>query len=188
MKYTFFIASLPEVAPENPPMTLAEFDALAEAALTPADFAQLRKFQHWFVPQDAQNDPADGAEPASVRVYEEMARFEAALRAAVARRRAVLTGLPTNDVPEFPEFYSEVESGVASAAAAPNPVERERQLDRLRLAYLDDLSLFHEFDLDQVCIYRMRLFLADKYRHRRSTEGQQNFEAAARRISQEIIN
>lgn len=186
MKYAFFIASLPVPDPEDPPMTLAEFDALAEAALTPEDFARLRRFQRWFVPEDA--DTNDDAETAPPAVFLKMARFEAGLRSAIARRRAVLTGLPLNDVPEFPEYFSEVESGVTEAAAAPNPVERERRLDQLRLAYLDELSLLHDFDLDQVCIYRMRLFLANKYRYHQTDRGQQNFEAAARRISQATTN
>jgi len=177
MMYYFFAASLPELrAGEAPPMSVGEFDEAAAGELSPAAWRRLTEFSLPSVP--------GGSAEGLPRVYREVRRFEEVLRTRIARRRADRSGTLL-ELPEPEEFVAEAESAVAQAAQAASPAEREEILDRARAARLDELESNHFFDFDFLCVYRLRLMLAERRRRRGSTErGRKNFEAALREISE----
>jgi len=176
MMYYFFAASLPSVKfGEEPPMSVAEFDAAAGGEVVRREWERLADFA---LPA------APGTAPETLlRVYREFCRFEVELRTKIARRRADRNGVLL-ELPDPETLSPEVESAVTAAAAAASPAEREEILDRARWAVLDELESNHFFDLDYLCVYRLRLLLAARRERRRSVErGRANFEAALDAVS-----
>ena len=53
----------------------------------------------------------------------------------------------------------------------PDPLQRERELDRLRWQRLDDLAVEHDFDLEALVLYALRLALAWKWTGRSEVAG-----------------
>ena len=162
--YYFFSASLPEIRlGERPPMTLDEFDAEAEAQLTPRHYA-------WLVADDPR-----------ARVCGEMRRFEEFLRTRIAERRAEKLRRPA-DFPEPQAFYGGIDEAL-DAAAALNPADRERAVDLLRWQMLDELTSGNDFDFDHICAYRAKLRIAEKYRGRDAKAGRDLFDSAVREMA-----
>ena len=162
--YYFFSASLPEIRlGERPPMTLAEFDAEAEAQLTPRHYAMLTG--------DSDDAP----------VIRGMHRFEEFLRTRIAKRRAEKLNI-SFDIPEPEEFYTEVETALGQLAQLA-PAEREFETDKLRWRMLDELAALDEFGFDHICAYRAKLKLAEKYRDRDGDAGKKRFDAAVAELT-----
>ena len=168
--YYFLIASLPQLEiGGSAPMTVAEFDGILGENLPEKEqkkiFAYAGKKDY----------------PPSCAVYRRMALFEEYLRTCIARKRAERAGIQfeTQD-PE--EYYSEVDFGLAHAASCTDPLEREYMIDRLRWAHLEELALGHDFDFDALCIYRVQLFIVNKYAGFRNEAGTVNFSAALEKI------
>ena len=61
----------------------------------------------------------------------------------------------------------------------PDPLQRERELDRLRWQRLDDLAVGHEFDLEALVLYKLRLLLVSKWGVRTA--------AAGRRLHERLV-
>jgi len=163
--YVFFSASLPELQLGNlPELSVAAFDALAREQL-PEKEAQLL---------------AAPESPDAVAVCRKMRQFDTYLRTAIARQRAAKLHKEA-ELPETNETFSDVDFYLPEAAAAPVD-EREKLVDRIRWRYLNELEFGHDFDLEHLAIYRMRLELLDKYR-RRSDSGEADFKALLDRLS-----
>ena len=58
----------------------------------------------------------------------------------------------------------------------PDPLSRERELDRLRWQRLEDLAVEHAFDLGALVLYALRLRLACKWTGRSELAGRQMYE------------
>lgn len=58
----------------------------------------------------------------------------------------------------------------------PDPLQRERELDRLRWQRLDDLAVGHDFDLGALVLYALRLALAGRWSGRSEPAGRQEYE------------
>jgi len=169
MKY-FFTASLPEIQFGNePPVSTAGFDAEACNWLSAAE---CRKLSCITLPDRPGDIPADL--PA---VYRDFFRFEIALRAKIAKRRADRLGAAA-EIPEADEFYSEIDRAIAAATAAEDPAEREDIIDRARWEYLEELDTTHFFDFDHLCLYRLKLQIVEKRQFRLAEAGKKNFAAA----------
>ena len=74
-------------------------------------------------------------------------------------------------------------AALGAAAAAPDPLEREKLIDRIRWRKLEELEAGHEFDFDALCVYRLKLEILGRYRRRSAETGRTNFNAAAGRVS-----
>ncbi len=166
MMYYFLIASLPllEIG-SAAPLTTADFDEMLEEALPGSGRRAILSY-------------AGGAGfPDTCRVYREMAAFESYLRTRIAQKRAERAGI--SFTPADPEtYFSEVDFGLSQASSCANPLEREFIIDRLRWAHLEELALGHDFDFDALCIYRVKLFIVNKYNDFRKESGTVNFAAA----------
>ena len=168
--YYFLIASLPALEIGEPaPFTVAEFDAVLAENLPEKE---QKKIFAWQGEKDY---------PAACSVYRKMALFEEYLRFCIARKRAERAGISFAAAdPE--EYYGEVDFGLTHAAACTNPLEREKIIDHLRWAFLEDLAIGHDFDFDALCIYRTQLFIVNKYAAFRTETGTVNFSAALENI------
>lgn len=169
MKY-YFTASLPEVSVgSEPPISVADFDNEALNWLSPGE---CRKLAGITLPDRPGDVP--GSLP---RVYREFFRFEIALRSKIAKRRADRLGAAV-EIPESDELYSEIDRAIAAASAADDPAEREDIIDTARWAFLDELDAAHFFDFEHLCIYRLKLQIAEKRRFRHAEVGRENFNTA----------
>ena len=169
MKY-YFTASLPEVYfGSEPPISSADFDNEARNWLSETE---CRKLARVSLPDHYSDIPSDL--PA---VYRNFFRFEIALRAKIAKRRADRLGAVA-DIPEADDFFSEIDRAIAAASAADDPAEREDIIDTARWEYLEELDTTHFFDFDHLCLYRLKLQIAEKRRFRQAEAGKRNFKAA----------
>ena len=171
MFYGFLCASLPTLACGIPTeFSLDEFDGLAREALPVKEFDRL-------VSRDS------GADKCAV--YRSMRQFEEYLKLRIAGERQEKLG-SFNPLPEPDELFSDVDFALPAAAAADDPLERERMVDAICWQKIDELECEHQFDLDYLCCYRMRLSLLEKYRRRAENNGTQLFEQAVDRLSEPI--
>ena len=109
-------------------------------------------------------------------------RWEAALRTSLARIRASRN--PGRGSLERPDagYETDADSAARRAYAAPDPLERERILDRARWEKLDELARSghsHAFQFDSVCAYSLKLLIAEKWTERKEADASANLDRAA---------
>lgn len=175
--YYFLCASLPGLGfGRDPGMDVAEFDALCAGEMTPAALASLQ-----LGTLRVSREPGSAA--ALPAVYAAYTRFEQYLRTRIAERRAGRDEESALRLPDPELYFGEVDAALGAAAAAPDPLEREKLIDRIRWRKLEELEAGHEFDFDALCIYRLKLEILGRYRRRSAETGRTNFNAAAGRVS-----
>jgi len=171
MMYPFFSASLPEFfAGEPSEITLAEFDDGAREEMSESDF---QKLISWSSPAK------ENASAALPPVYSVMRRFDDYLFWRIASHRAE----QLNRTVEFPvpeEFFSEVDAFLPAAAAA-SPADREKAVDQIRWRKLEELDT-DCFDFNHLCIYRLKLLMAEKF-SRRNRDGKALFQQAVETVN-----
>jgi len=124
-----------------------------------------------------------GKTPAS-RALREYWIFETALRNAVSRRRLSGSEAKRDQRPES-HCLVWVDSAVHEAANAPNPLERERRIDKIRWSYLDELESSNAFCADFFVIYKLKLAILEKYRARQAKPGEHSFRLSVHSILQQ---
>ncbi len=172
----FLAAYLPTLTFGKPsPITLEEFDALAEENLSKEKFAAIRSFS-FPVPE---TDPADCSD--CHRIFAAVRRFEHTLKLRIAKIRA--ERLERDSVVSDPEeYYSEIEYTLNSAVSCSDPVEREMIIDRVRWDFIEDMSMGHMIDFEALCIYRLKLQILAPYTGRTPENGIPRFEKALETI------
>jgi hypothetical protein len=161
MNHYFLVASLPMLQfGEKPPIRLADFLSACGAALAEGEMAVLRDL--------LERDGEAESHPFS-RAWRDR---ETELRNAVARLRA--RPLQINPEPWLrPHAGARVyiQTGVAEAFQAADPLQRERALDRLRWRILEDLAGLEPFSLEAVFSYALRLRLLWRWAGYQEAEG-----------------
>ena len=174
MFYGFFCATLPELVCGTPPeLSLAEFDIMAKAELSPKRFKELCSMDEY---SDGQNLP---------EIYQEMRKFDRFLQLRIAERRAEKLGRVT-ELPLPEEYHTDVDFALPAAANADDPRERERLVDKIRWMKIDDLEGCHNQDFTTLCAYRLRLKMLEKYRKRNDSDGCTIFENTVSRLASPI--
>lgn len=150
MNHYFLIASLPLLQlGQRPPIALPAFLQACGEHLTPEQMAVLRDL--------LETDGRHSQDPFARAWFD----CETELRNASVRLRARRRGVS-------PESFLRPQSGgrvflqtaVAEAFQAPDPLEREKALDRLRWRLLDELAGLDPFSLEVVYSYVLKLRLA----------------------------
>jgi hypothetical protein len=161
--YTYLVASLPYLEFAGaPPMSPAAFLEYCEGLMAPADHDALRRV--------VAGDLGTVAHPA-VRHY---AACETQLRNAVARARAARTGADAERVlREHPGWEAGVEERAVQAMAMPDPLEREKALDRVRWQLLEELAVMPAFGVQAVYAYALKLCLLEKWQSLSDERGAQ---------------
>ena len=157
-----------------PGITLADFDELASKELSG------KKFQELISWDDAENIPR-------VAVYRKMREFDGFLKLRIAENRREKLGV-FDPLPEPDELDSDVDYALPNAAAAGDPLERERLVDLIRWRKIDDLEVGHEMDFAALCCYRLRLALLEKFHTRSADAGNTLFEESVDKISLQMNN
>jgi hypothetical protein len=105
--------------------------------------------------------------------------WETCLRNRIAKYRSNKLNIDaTVYLKEEKDYFSELDRIVQEAMAAPNPYEKEKMLDEQRWHYLTSLEARHFFDIDLLCIYKIKLQLCEKWLNRNKDNGRDNFEKA----------
>ena len=109
-------------------------------------------------------------------------RWEAALRNSLAKIR--IAKMPGRGSLERlgSGYETDADSAARRAYAAPDPLERERILDRARWEKLDELARSghsHAFHFDSVCAYSLKLQIAEKWTARMDAGAPANLDRAA---------
>ena len=104
--------------------------------------------------------------------------WEFALRGEIARLRVAEGHGDAIDLPPETDAFADIREQIGGAASAPNPLERERRVDQLRWRRLDELAFGHEFTVEAVACYRLRLAILEKNRQFVAETGRNNFEEA----------
>lgn len=164
MSYYYLVSSLPAIRPDGPlPLSTARFRTLCSEHLEPRHLAEL----------DAVLAGGGSSEFALA-----WRRIEATIARQTALARAPRYGADPAafaDLPGAPDLT--LVHGIAGALAAGDPLSRERQLDMLRLARLEELAFGRRFEMDGVLAYGLELGIRTRWAGRTPEAGQQRLAA-----------
>jgi hypothetical protein len=165
----YFVASLPLLKlGETPPFSSAEFVAQAERLLGEKPARELAAVS--LLPSAEAGAAGNAAR--QWYVFETFIRNHLAKWRAAQRHQTPEPWLqPESDV--FPGEQRQLDEVLNTSS---DPLTRERGIDRLRWQFLEHLSVGHDFDFDALVIYRLRLFLAEKWEGWKSDEGRQRLD------------
>ena len=152
MNYYYFAASLPTLALDGkPPFSRKGFAAQCRANLSPA---HARAFA-------ALTDDSIAAPHPFVKVWRELdAQIRNQVAALRAARRKVEAGpFLRPDVP----FSADTAKAVSDAFALPNPLQRERAIDRFRWDQIERIQGFDMFSINAILGYAVKLQLVDRW-------------------------
>ncbi len=160
---------------ETPPWSLEDFEEAARAALTEKDFSE---FQTLSLMPDA-HEPPPHTFGARYRAW------EIGLRNRLARRRANDLGIaPEKFLREEADFFSELDAVVQSLVVHETPLGREQALDLARWKAVEQLAALHDFDLDAVLAYKLKLALLCRAAERKAEQGMAAFETLLEKIQE----
>lgn len=172
MKYYYFAASLPMLAPEElPPMSFKHFRVLCGEHLAASDLRAL----------DALTAEDAAGESDRPFAREWLAR-ERTIRNAVAVARAQRLRVdPAPFLREPVEYAADIQRGVAEALAKETPLDRESALDRLRWRLIEEITGYDEFSGRALLAYGLKLRIAEHWASLDSDEGRSQFDALVSR-------
>ena len=109
-------------------------------------------------------------------------RWESALRNSMAKIRAAKNPGRGPADRLSAGYETDADTAARQAYAAPDPLERERILDRARWDKLSEFARAghsHAFTFDSVCAYALKLLLAEKWTLRKEAAAPANLDRAA---------
>jgi hypothetical protein len=168
MSYYYIISSLPGISLEaKPALSLDDFRALCSAQLSNADAAAVECLL------DIEREPANHSFVAEWRARETQ------LRNASARLRAAGQSRDAADfIRSHTGFDVSIEDRVEEAFNRSNPLERERELDRIRWTMLNELAGTDPFSANALFAYAVKLSLAERWAAMDKEAGQNKIEKA----------
>jgi len=100
--------------------------------------------------------------------------WETYVRNCLVRLRAARLGVePSAFLRHDDDVFPGDRRRIEEISSDPDPLVRERELDRLRWQRLDDLAVEHHFDLGALVLYKLRLLLVTKWTGRTAAAGSQ---------------
>ncbi|MBO4632181.1 MAG: DUF2764 family protein, partial [Lentisphaeria bacterium] len=121
------------------------------------------------------------------RVMQLYVRWEICLRNTLARLRAVKLGQdPEGFTVKNAAYDSSADYAARNAFNISDPLEREKELDRARWAFLDGFEWNHSSNFEALCIYRCKLMILEKWAERQTGNGAENLDQAAAKAEQSI--
>jgi len=153
MSYYFLISSLPGISLEaKPALSLADFRAACTTQLSEADAGALECLL------DSESEPVNHTFVKSWKARDTQ------LRNASARLRAARQSRDAADfVRSHTGFDVGIEDRVEEAFNRSNPLERERELDRIRWTVLDELAGSDPFSTSALLAYAVKLSIAERW-------------------------
>jgi len=167
-EYFYFASSLPMLEKyAEPLMSSEEFVESCGDWLSKHDLALVKGIS--LIPSEGKNLEHGSA----AAMWNE---WEISLRNKLARTRAgKLNREVENDLLTETDCFPEIDRVVQDVAAAHNPLEAEKVLDDMRWSKLDDLEACHDFDVNKLCAYKLKLMLCEKWLPRQEKLGIEKF-------------
>ncbi len=154
MSYYYLIASLPSLAMGQDPISAKAFMTRCAAELSQRDYDVLQQIDQLPLPEDTPKN-------AFVRSWNNL---ETQLRNATARMRASKRHKDATPILRSHSGYATIiEDAVENAWAQPNPLERERSLDKLRWTLLDALQGPDPFSFNVILSYAVKRSIAERW-------------------------
>jgi len=165
--YYYFAASLPLIWFEGKlPFSVESFLEDCRRLLSEGDYALMERLL-----AETEEDSQTGH-----TVFDEWIKFRHSFRNESAWfRSAKLSKDPSRHIRglRFPEArFAEV---IHQAAKAGNPLEAQRQLDRFQWEFLDELSAGHDYDIEFLFGYALKLRILQRYQEYASEKGLEVF-------------
>lgn len=178
--FTFLLAELPELSLSNPaPLSLEEFDAMVREAMIPEKFIRLLAAYPGNFPAEA------GIKDELYPVFARYLEFERFLRLRIARLRAARQNVEKT-FPEAEKFFVYANAAIEAAQSVADPLEREKIIDGLRWAAVEEIVPVGKLDFDALCAYKIKLVLLNMRRFRDRETGRAAFDALLeRKVSME---
>lgn len=151
--YYYLISTLPLLRLEDEP-SLSSEDFLLRVAehVTEAQIERLRDL--------AETPPVPEFCPAAQRWNE----IEIYIRNSVLRNRSDTDRRRIEEwTREEQDVFPGLDPQIDDAVNAPNPLERERRLDRIRWTVLEEARFARPFEIDALAVYRLCLLMAEKW-------------------------
>jgi len=168
MSYYFLVSSLPSISLDaKPPLSMDAFRSSCADHLSECDSFALNNVL------DIESSSTNHSFVTSwIDRETQLRNASARLRAAKHQKDAV------NFLREHSGFDVGIEDGVEDAFNQPNPLERERALDKIRWTTLDELAGTDPFSLNAVLAYAVKLSLAERWAAMDQKQGQTKIEEA----------
>lgn len=177
LAYYYILSSLPMLRKDGPPPITSDYFLHSCAEMIPAGTVkQLASLK--LLPE---KETAFGRHSSAVKWY----KWESDLRTKLAKFRAVSLGREHKG--QQANGFSDIDRRIEEILAVPSPAEREKMLDNLRWRALEDLEFGHNFDFDNLCIYKIKLMLLEKWVGKDSQKGLDNLAAILDRIEKPEI-
>jgi hypothetical protein len=166
--YYYLVSSLPMLDQfGKPAITLDEFLDSCEQWLTKSDLKVVSELN--IVPK------APGIFP-SYTAAANWNDWEIALRNRLARvRGGKINKEPGDELLFEVGGYQEQEKAIMELSSV-NPAEAEKLLDELRWSALEHFEGAHQFDIDKLSTYKIKLMICEKWQPRTQEQGNENFE------------
>ena len=173
--FTFLLAELPELSLTAPaPLSLDEFDALVREAMIPEKYIRLlAAYPGEFLTKSDEKSPL-------YPVFERYLEFERFLRLRIARLRCAKLGID-DPLPDAEKFFVYANSAIEAANGIADPLEKEKLIDGLRWAAVDEIVPAGKLDFDALCAYKIKLVLLNMRRFRDRETGRAAFDALLER-------
>ena len=152
MSYYYFISSLPHLAFDGKPSLSS--DEFLESARQWVSAADLRALE---------SSAAGSAVSTKNKIGARWKKHEETLRNLLAAARAAKLG--KDQAPFLNKAGgadSQMRSAIQEAVKSDNPAKAEEILDRLRWAFLDEISAAHSFDFNVALSYLMKLKILER--------------------------
>ncbi len=173
MKHAYLAASLPRLTfGETPPVTGEAFRFGCLGVLADEELEELDRLL------------AGRAGEGRTEFARRWAGMDTQLRNALARRRAARRGIEAQGfLRDHAGFSAALEKQVAEACARSHPLERERELDRLRWQTLEDLAQADPFGLAGVLAFGLKLQIAERWARLTEAGGKAKLDALLARTA-----
>lgn len=163
--FYYLISSLPMLKYRvEPDITLEEFLSVCSSFASEKDCGLIEKCS--LIPENKIDNKTLG------KFY----NWEIQLRNRIAEKRISRTDSEMRSVKrEHNDFSVEIDDIIQKAESASNPAEKEKVLDEARWNKLEELESGHDFDLDALLLYKIKLLINLKWTARIREKGKENF-------------
>ena len=161
--YYYILASLPHLEFESGHIPVpADFLDLCRLFLSESDMRIIESATLHPHAEAAQEAPAEDAQEApAVPLLEKFRRWEMGLRNELAKQRSQIlnreANIRLNDEGSDCTAVSGLADSVKLIMQSATPLEADRELDRLRWQYLNELGSGHYFNIEQLIVYYLRV-------------------------------
>jgi hypothetical protein len=164
-QYYYTLASLPALMFDSaPPIREADFLEVCRATLQPGDYEKVSRLSLEL-----------DADASGLAVVGRWKAWLETLRGELARQRAQRLGRDAQKYAYLGGFIAQAQELARAVMSEASPAQAEQALLRAAWSFLDDLEAGHNFDLERVALYALKLKIAALKALRNRKDGAEKF-------------